>query len=173
MNTVNEYLVVHVVHVVRSVWHWLLYDRLAMPVMVRRWPVPALCTSARARPPGKGGGAGRGRASRAWLPAGAERRCCVQQSAGSGADRSSTVAGKGARERGAVRPGRGRDRRGPTVATKRPYVVRTGDVTSVRSPAVHVCESGRTDTVSANVKNGRYRSRQKRDTSWPWTRRSM
>ena len=49
---------------------------------------------------------------------------------------SSTVAAKGARERGAVRPGRGRDRRGPTVATKRPYVVRTGDVTSVRSPAV-------------------------------------
>ena len=136
MNTVNEYLVVHVVHVVRSVWHWLLYDRLAMPVMVRRWPVPALCTSARARPPGKGGGARRGRASRAWLPAGAERRCCVQQSAGSGADHSSTVAAKGARERGAVRPGRGRDRRGPTVATKRPYVVRTGDVTSVRSPAV-------------------------------------
>ena len=30
-----------------------------MPVMVRRCPVPALCTSARARPPGKGGGAGR------------------------------------------------------------------------------------------------------------------
>ena len=64
MNTVNEYLVVHVVHVVRSVWHWLLYDRLAMPVMVRRWPVPALCTSARARPPGKGGGAGRESESR-------------------------------------------------------------------------------------------------------------
>jgi len=86
------------------------------------------------------------RLERAAVPDGGERvaRGCRQARKGvavcnkaqaAAPTASSTVAAKGARERGAVRPGRGRDRRGPTVATKRPYVVRTGDVTSVRSPA--------------------------------------